>query len=145
MLISYFKAAVLRPSQPIGVPLGLSLITGLGVGGTTGLGFILAQYSIPQQLLGIGIRSLTTLRSFGGSVGVAIYNSILRSKQISGLPGAITSAAIGAGASQEQAAKLVKAALAGSTANLTLIAGTDARLRGAVLGAYQSVQANGYK
>jgi len=142
---TYVEAAVLKPTQPIGVPLGLSLITGLGVGGTTGLGFILVQYSIPQQLLGIGIGCLTTLRSFGGSVGVAIYNSILRSKQISGLPGAITSAASGAGASQDQVAKLVQAALSGSTVKLTQVAGGDARLRTAVLGAYQSVLANAYR
>jgi Fungal trichothecene efflux pump (TRI12) len=139
------EVAILKPTQSIGVPLGLSLITGLGIGGATGLGFIMIQYSIPQQLMGIGIGCLTTLRSFGGSVGVAIFNSILRSKQISELPGAITSAASGAGAAQDQVAKLIQAALSGSSAKITQAAGGDAGLLSAVMGAYKSVLSDSYR
>lgn len=125
--------------------MGLSVFTGLGIGGATGLGFIIVQYSIPQQFMGIGIGCLTTLRSFGGSVGVAIFNSILRSKQISDTPGAVTAAAISAGFTGADMSALVQAALSGSAERISEAAGGDAAVIAAVSSAVATVLANSYR
>lgn len=137
--------AVLRPTQSISVPLGLSVITGLGVGGATQLAVIAIQYSIPQQDLGLGMGSLNTLRSFGGAVAVAIYNSILRSKQNRDLPGAISSAAIKAGAPQSELAALVKATMAQKPQGITAAAGGDMAVVSAVVKAYKMVVSDSYR
>ena len=127
------------------MPLGLSVLTGIGVGGATGLGFIIIQYSIPQQFMGIGIGALTTLRSFGGSVGVAIYNSILRSKQLSAGPGAIATAALAAGARQGDVTDIIQAVLSGSTEAIVQATGGDTAVVIAVTTAYQGVLADSYR
>ena len=135
----------MRPSQPIGVPLGLSVLIGLGVGGTSGLGFIIIQYSIPQQLMGIGIGCLTTLRSFGGSVGVAIFNAIVRSKQNASLPGAISAAALEAGATESEVPSIIQAAISrNSSTILNATNGNDAVV-GAVTTAYERIVADSYR
>jgi hypothetical protein len=145
VLTLYALVAILKPSDSVRIPVGLSLITGIGIGGATGLGFIMIQYSIPQQLMGIGIGCLTTMRSFGGSVGVAIFNSILRSKQTSALPGTVTAAALGAGATQKQVTSLVQAALAGSTTKITAAAGGNKILASVVISAYNDVLSDSYR
>ena len=145
MLTPESEVAALRPSQPIGVPLGLSIFSGLGIGGATQLSFIVVQYSIPQQLIGISVGALNTIRSVGGAVGVAIFNSILSTKQNSDLPGAIISAAQRAGASQDELSAILKATLAKSTAKIVKAANGDLDVVNAVLTAYKNTVADSYR
>ena len=127
------------------MPLGLSTITGIGIGGATQLGLLVIQYSVPQQHLGLSTGSLNTVRSFGGAVGVAVYNSILSSQQNANLPKAVATAALHAGAGTNDVHAIVAATAAQSHPALVQAAHGNTAIINAALAAYKTTVMNSYR
>lgn len=114
---------MLTAHQSVGVPLGISVLTGLAVGGIVQVSLITAQYCVPQTKLGISLGIINTVRVLGGAIGVAIFNSILSTRQNSYIPRAVTAAATKAGARASELPLIVKAAVSGNST--LLVSATD--------------------
>ncbi len=56
------------------------VITGLGLGVTMPVFTMAVQNALPYKMLGVGTSSLQFFRSIGGTIGVAIYGSLLNNR-----------------------------------------------------------------
>lgn len=136
---------MIKAHQSIGVPLGISVLTGLAVGGIVQVSLITAQYCVPQTKLGISLGIVNTVRVVGGAIGVAIFNSILSSRQNSHLPPAIAAAATKAGATSSELSLIVKAAVAGNSTLLVAATHNSTAVIGAVKNAILSTTSASYR
>lgn len=73
--------------------------------------YIVAGLHIPQRQLGIATGLIGTFRSAGGSVGITVFNTILRSAVDSRLGPQISSAALALGFPAENLAELIPATI----------------------------------
>lgn len=105
------------------MPIGLFIIPALGLGGTTQLSFIIAQYCIPQEKLGLAMGIINTARSLGGSIGVAICGAILNSELNKHLIKNELSALLASGATLAQIPAIAEALETGVAADLIAAAG----------------------
>lgn len=60
------------------------VITGLGLGITMPLYMIAVQNAVPHEVLGVATSSVAFFRSIGGSVGLAIFGSVMNNRFASG-------------------------------------------------------------
>ncbi|OMP81990.1 hypothetical protein BK809_0006299 [Diplodia seriata] len=77
----------------------------------TTIAYVTAGLFVPQDELGVASGLIGTFRSAGGSIGNAVFSSILRSVTNRELGGNIAAAAIGAGFDPENLAALVPAVI----------------------------------
>jgi EmrB/QacA subfamily drug resistance transporter len=69
-----------------------NVIIGFGLGVTMPVFTIAIQNTVPYSLLGVATSSNTFIRSFGGSIGLAVLGSIMNNRFLSGFTGSIPEA-----------------------------------------------------
>ena len=98
--------------------MGLSAITGLGVGGLVQPTGTLITIISPDALIATIIAATIAIRTVGGTIGYAIYFNILQTRLVSVLPENLAKAAIQAGLSRDQTETFVLTFLGRNTTAL---------------------------
>lgn len=93
--------ALINKNTP-GLAMGLSAITGLGVGGLVQPTGTLITIVSPDALIATIIAATIAIRTVGGTIGYAIYFNILQSRLLGVLPDNVSQAAIQMGVSVDQ-------------------------------------------
>lgn len=117
--------------------MGLSTITGLGVGGLVQPTGTLITIISPDELIATIIAATIAIRTVGGTVGYAIYFNILQNRLVDILPGSVAQAALQGGLTSDQLGAFVTTFLGGNSSALAQYPPT-------VLGAAQEAVKDSY-
>ena len=109
--------ALINKNTP-SLAMGLSAITGLGVGGLVQPTGTLITIISPDALIATIIAATIAIRTVGGTIGYAIYFNILQTRLVSVLPENLAKAAIQAGLSGDQTETFVLTFLGRNTTAL---------------------------
>ncbi|KAJ9608521.1 hypothetical protein H2200_007509 [Cladophialophora chaetospira] len=99
--------AVIDPKSPAKTVVFTSLAA-LGVGGLLVPTSTIVTFACPQDLIGTAVALVAAVRTIGGSIGYAVLNNILVSKQKKLIPAMISEYAVKAGLPPSKAGEFAK-------------------------------------
>ncbi len=80
MATGIFLLSRMTPDTKYGMAVLSIIITGVGLGSTMPLYMIAIQNAVPREILGVATSSSAFFRSVGGSVGLAVFGSIMNNR-----------------------------------------------------------------
>lgn len=123
---------------------GLPILMGLGLGMTLITLITAAQLSIPVELVSVATGLIISIRSLGGTIGIAIYNAVFLAA-MKRLPENIASAAISAGLPPSSVAQFVGDLAGQNKTDLVTVPGVTPAIIGAGAGALLDTYAKAFR
>jgi hypothetical protein len=123
---------------------GLPVLMGFGLGMTLITLITAAQLSIPVELVSVATGLIISIRSLGGTIGIAIYNSVFIAA-MKRLPDNVASAAIAAGLPTSSLYQFVGDIAGHNTTDLLTVPGVTPEIIGAGAGALLDTYAIGFR
>ncbi|KAJ9165483.1 MFS general substrate transporter [Coniochaeta hoffmannii] len=123
---------------------GLPVLMGFGLGMTLVTLITAAQLSIPAELVSVATGLIISVRSLGGTIGIAIYNAVFISA-MKHLPDNIASAAISAGLPFSSVQQFVGDLAGQNQTDLVNVPGITPEIIGAGAGALLDTYATGFR
>lgn len=123
---------------------GLPVLMGFGLGMTLITLITAAQLSLPVELVSIATGLIISVRSLGGTIGIAIYNAVFISA-MKHLPDNIASAAISAGLPPSSVTQFVGDLAGQNQTDLVNVPGVTPEIIGAGAGALLDTYATGFR
>ncbi|KAB5517003.1 major facilitator superfamily domain-containing protein [Coniochaeta sp. 2T2.1] len=117
---------------------------GFGLGMTLITLITAAQLSIPVELVSVATGLIISVRSLGGTVGIAIYNTVFISA-MKKLPGKVAHAAIAAGLPPSSVERFVTDLAGQNSTDLVTVPGVTPEIIGAGAGALLDTYATGFR
>lgn len=127
-LIFFILMATLHANEKESHFWGFICFYGLGLGACVITLYTTAQLSTPPELISLTSGLLGSIRSVGGSVGVAVHTAIFTNGVTANLFPKVTAAVVPLGVSQETVAPLIGALQTGNTAELSELPGVTAQV-----------------
>lgn len=123
---------------------GLPILMGFGLGMTLITLITAAQLSIPAELVSVATGLIISVRSLGGTIGIAIYNAVFLSA-IEHLPDNITSAAVSAGLPPSSVPQFVRDIIVQNVTDLATCPGITPNILDAGNGALLDTYTTGFR
>lgn len=136
-------ASLERTTSP-SVPWGLPVLLGAGLGIILDVVVVIAQMSTPPHLIAAATGLIMSLRSLGGTVGLAIHQALL-SDQLEKLPVRVADAAIAKGLPEASISAFVTAILGGNQTAVAAISGVTSDIITAGVDAKLDTYALGFR
>ncbi|KAK6387627.1 hypothetical protein LTS17_000896 [Exophiala oligosperma] len=127
-LIFFVLMATMHADEPESHFWGFICFYGLGLGSCVITLYTTAQLSTPPELISLTSGLLGSIRSVGGSVGVAVHTAIFTNGLTANLFPKVTAAVVPLGVSQETVAPLIAALQAGNAAALAKLPGVTGQV-----------------
>ncbi|KEF60624.1 uncharacterized protein A1O9_02185 [Exophiala aquamarina CBS 119918] len=126
--------ATIKVDSPRAVLWGYPVILGLGLGSCLIALLVVAQLSTPPELIAIASGLMVAVRSFGGTIGLAVYNAIFNHTFSANLASKIATATLPLGLPTASLGPLIDAVLTQDNAALAEISGVTPEIIGAAVG-----------
>ncbi|KFY39710.1 hypothetical protein V495_05775 [Pseudogymnoascus sp. VKM F-4514 (FW-929)] len=144
MIIFFILMATSGPSSGAHV-WGYPVFLGIGLGTCLCTLVTVAQLSTPRELIATTSGLMISIRSFGGSIGLAIYNAILVGKLNTNLGPRIAAAVLPLGLPMSSLPDFITALNNQNTAALGKIPGVTGQIIGAGLGGLREAYTQGFR
>ncbi|KAJ5643931.1 uncharacterized protein N7484_006438 [Penicillium longicatenatum] len=129
--------ATITPSTPLTVLWGYPVFAGLGVGMILPIVMVAAQLDTPPELISITSGLMTSIRSVGAAIGLAINNAIIHNSLSKNLVPNIAEAILPLGFPQAELPALIGALSSGSANALESVPGVTPAIGMAALAAFK--------
>ncbi|KAB5515524.1 major facilitator superfamily domain-containing protein [Coniochaeta sp. 2T2.1] len=123
---------------------GLPVLMGFGLGMTLITLITAAQLSIPVELVSVATGLIISVRSLGGTIGIAIYNAVFISA-MKKLPGNVAYAAMAAGLPPSSIEQFVTNLAGQNSTDLVTVPGVTPEIISAGAGALLDTYATGFR
>jgi MFS family permease len=143
MVIFFVLMAVSNPNSGRNV-WGYPVLLGVALGSVLCSLVTIAQLSTPKELIAITSGLMIGMRSFGGAVGIAIFNAIF-TDQLSHLGDNIAAAVIPAGLPQSSVPGFIENLAGQNNTGLALVPGVNPQIIGAGVGALLDTYSDGFR
>lgn len=137
LVIFNILMATITPNTNLAVLWGYPVFAGLGLGMILPIVMVAAQMDTPSELISITSGLMTSIRSFGASIGLAINNAIIHNSLSKNLAPKIAEAVLPLGFPQASLPALIGALSSGSATAVEHVPGVTPAIGMAGLAAYK--------
>lgn len=134
LLVYFILASTITTGTPRAALWGYAIFTGAGLGSIVPLSMVAAQLATPPELITIATALMVVMRSFGGTIGLAINNAIFHSALEKQIPAKVAAATLPLGLAPTSLGALITALTSGDNQALASVPGFTPQI-GAAAGA----------